>query len=209
MLAWRALTTAIASVRFSETPGVIAMPVETVSADFPSRPRSPGRARSVARVPALVWLLLLLGGTPHGCDAQVPSVGRVVAVPDGDSLVVLVDGARTQVRLAEIDAPERGQPWNQRARQALREKVMDQRVRLEVLDVDRYGRTVARVWLGDRHVNRELVREGHAWVYTRYLRDPTLQEDEARARAAGVGLWSIDDPVEPWQFRRSRNGVRS
>lgn len=184
------------------------MPLETAAAEHPPRPRASGRARARPLALALVWVLLLTGGLAHGCSAQQPSVAQVVAVPDGDSLVVVLDGVRTQVRLAEIDAPERGQPWNQRARQALRDKVMDQRVRLEVIDVDRYGRKVARVWLGDRQVNRELVREGHAWVYTRYLRDQTLKDDEARARAGGLGLWSMEDPMAPWRFRQSRNGAR-
>jgi len=160
----------------------------------------------------LAVLLALLVGLPHACGAREQSVAMVLAVPDGDSLVVVLRGdpadARTRVRLAEIDAPERGQPWNQRSRQALRDKVMDKRVRLEVIDVDRYGRQVAHVWLGERHVNRELVREGHAWVYTQYLRDPTLREDEASARRDRLGLWSIDDPVEPWRWRRHQGRSR-
>jgi endonuclease YncB( thermonuclease family) len=168
-----------------------------------------GRRRRVFNLAFLrVLQLALLVGLPHGCSAREQSVALVVAVPDGDSLVVVVGGepaaARTRVRLAEIDAPERGQPWNQRSRQALRDKVMDKRVRLEVVDVDRYGRQVAHVWLGERHVNRELVREGHAWVYTQYLRDQSLLDDEAGARRARLGLWSIDEPVEPWRWRRSQ-----
>jgi endonuclease YncB( thermonuclease family) len=127
----------------------------------------------------------------------------VVTVGDGDSLVVLVDGERLRVRLAEIDAPERGQPWSARARQALRDKVQNRRVRLEVVDVDRYGRTVAHVWLGNRHINRELVREGYAWVYMRYLTDQTLLTDETYAREQQLGLWSMPDPVEPWRWRRN------
>jgi len=57
-------------------------------------------------------------------------------------------------------------------------------------------------------VNRELVREGHAWVYTRYLRDTTLVADEAHAREQQLGLWSIADPIEPWVWRRSHSRSR-
>jgi len=166
--------------------------------------RKPG-----CRPAAIAWLLFVLVGIPHACGAGDPLVVEVVGVADGDSLVVIMAGARTQVRLAEIDAPERGQPWNRRAREALRDKVLDQRVRLKVVDTDRYGRTVAEVWLGERHINREMVREGHAWVYTQYLRDQTLRVDETRAREAGLGLWSMADPVEPRQWRRRRAGSRS
>jgi micrococcal nuclease len=115
---------------------------------------------------------------------------------------VLLDGERLRIRLAEIDAPERGQPWSARARQALRDKILDRRVRLDVIDIDRYGRSVAHVWLGNRHVNRELVREGHAWAYLHYLRDETLLADENHAREHRLGLWSMPEPVEPWRWRR-------
>jgi endonuclease YncB( thermonuclease family) len=135
-----------------------------------------------------------------GAHAQVV---QVVAVADGDTIVVLAGERRMRVRLAEIDAPERGQPWNRRARQALGSKIHGMRVRLEPVDEDRYGRLVAHVWLGNRHINRELVREGHAWVYERYLVDGTLLDDEAHARGQRLGLWSLPDPVPPWVWRRA------
>jgi endonuclease YncB( thermonuclease family) len=66
-------------------------------------------------------------------------------------------------------------------------------VRVEVTDTDRYGRTVGHVYLGDRHINREMVREGHAWVYRKYLEDQSLLEDEKVAREAGKGLWGLPE----------------
>lgn len=128
--------------------------------------------------------------------------GTVVRVDDGDSLVLRVDGDDVRVRLAQVDAPERGQPWADRARQALAGRVLHRAVRADVLDRDDYGRLVATVWLGERDVNRELVAEGHAWVYVQYLRDPTLLDAEAAARGAARGLWSLPQPVPPWQWRR-------
>lgn len=149
----------------------------------------------------LVWVALaglLVGGCAQARFAEV------VAVADGDSLVATVEGTRTRVRLAEIDAPERGQPWNRRARQALEEKILHRSVRLDVVTTDQYGRLVAHVWLGERHINREMIREGHAWAYMRHLSDPSLKDDETAARAARLGLWSQADPIEPWLFRRER-----
>jgi micrococcal nuclease len=142
------------------------------------------------------------------CGVLEAQVAQVVTVGDGDSVVVLMAGERVRLRLAEIDAPERGQPWSARAREALRDRVLDQRVRVDVIDVDRYGRSIAHIWLGSRHINRELVREGHAWVYTRYLVDDTLVADEAHARAHRLGLWSMPNPVEPWRWRRDNRTSR-
>ena len=82
--------------------------------------------------------------------------GRVVGVADGDTLTVL-DAGRQQikVRLAEIDAPEKAQPYGQRSKQALsglcygREAIIDNKGR------DRYGRTIGRVRCGGVDVNAE------------------------------------------------------
>jgi endonuclease YncB( thermonuclease family) len=137
--------------------------------------------------------------------ATTPISGKVVAVADGDTLTVLTDSQReVRVRLAEIDTPESRQPWGKRAKQALSQKVFGQQVEIEVLDVDRYGRRVGRVRLGARDINRELVAEGHAWVYREYLRDRSLLDVEAAAREARRGLWALpeSDRLEPWNWRK-------
>lgn len=73
---------------------------------------------------------------------------------------------------------------------------------LKVVDIDRYGRTVARVTCNDVDANAEQIRRGMAWVYTRYAKDPTLPILEAEARAAARGLWSDPSPTPPWRWRR-------
>jgi endonuclease YncB( thermonuclease family) len=91
----------------------------------------------------------------------------------GDTITVLVAERPVKIRLAEIDTPERGQPWASRAKQALSDKVFGELIEVRILNTDRYGRTVGHVWIGDRNINREMVREGHAWVYRNYLDDKT------------------------------------
>jgi endonuclease YncB( thermonuclease family) len=132
---------------------------------------------------------------------------RVVHVRDGDSLIVS-DGARQrELRLAEIDAPERGQAWGKRATRALAALVNDRALRVELVELDRYGREVSRVLAGDVCVACALVREGHAWAFRRYLRDPAFLDWEREARAARRGLWSLPAHtfVPPWEWR---DGVR-
>ncbi len=57
-----------------------------------------------------------------------------------------------------------------------------------------------------RDINWEMVREGHAWVYRKYLRDLTLLEDEAAARQEQRGLWALPEAkrVDPWEWRAAK-----
>ena len=129
--------------------------------------------------------------------------GRVVAVFDGDTIEVLVGHQRRRVRLSGIDTPERGQPWAEKARQALARRVFDKEVRVNDVGTDRHGRTVGEVYADNVCVGCELVREGNAWVYRKYSDDPVLYQLEAEARAARRGLWSLPEAqrVPPWEWR--------
>ena len=70
---------------------------------------------------------------------------------------------------------------------------------------DRYGRTVADLFVGAKNVNQEMVRAGMAWWFRRYApRDLVLRDLEERAREAGLGLWADPDAVAPWNFRKPK-----
>jgi endonuclease YncB( thermonuclease family) len=151
---------------------------------------------------ALLFVQAAAGAAPPAAEGVL--LGRVDHVADGDTLTVRVDGERHRVRLHQIDAPEHAQPGAAEARRALAAKVDGRYVRLRVETVDDYGRLVAGVSLGERDINRELVREGHAWAFRRYLEDRSLLDDEAAARRAGRGLWALADPVAPWAWRQQQ-----
>lgn len=70
--------------------------------------------------------------------------GKVVAIADGDTATILVNDTQYKIRLAEIDTPERGQPYGSRARQALSELIFGKEVTARIQDVDRYGWSSAR-----------------------------------------------------------------
>jgi endonuclease YncB( thermonuclease family) len=167
-----------------------------------------------------VLLAALLG---LGCDRLAPAAppappparsgaaaaqaleGAVVAVHDGDTLSLRAGGTTIRVRLAQIDAPERGQPWGRRAREALERLAGGRRARLVPVDRDDYGRTVGDLFVGDAFVNEALVREGHAWAHPRYVRSEAVLAAEEEARRAGRGLWRLP-PAErepPWAWRRA------
>ena len=117
--------------------------------------------------------------------------GRATKVVDGDTLAVkTVEGRRIRVRVAEIDTPEKGEPFSNRARDALNEMVWDQDLAIRLYDIDSYGRMVGHVFVGDTDVGRALVRDGLAAVFCRYATDESLKVLEQQARDAKLGILS-------------------
>ena len=92
----------------------------------------------------------------------------------------------------------------------LSDKVFGERVEVRVVTVDRYGRTVGHVWIADRHINREMIREGHAWAYRDYLKDQTMLDDETYARKNKTNLWGLPEAqrIPPWDWRRGKRELK-
>ena len=149
----------------------------------------------------LALVALVLSSVP--AFAHERFAGRVVGITDGDTISVMREGRSVRVRLEGIDCPERGQDFGQRAKQFTSEMAFGKDAVVEVRDVNRYGRLVARVSVGGEDVSLALLRSGLAWHYTKYSRDPKLAEAEIAAKAAKLGLWSRPAPTPPWEFRQS------
>ena len=96
-----------------------------------------------------------------------------------------------QIRLWGIDCPEKGQDFGNKAKQLTSSLVFGKAVQVEPVAIDRYGRTVALVSVGSISVNEELIRQGLAWVFTRYCDRPICEgwktlEEEARKAKRGL-----------------------
>lgn len=139
-------------------------------------------------------------------DFPFEMTGICVGVSDGDSLLLeLPGGDRVRVRLFGIDAPEKDQDGALPARKKLTRLVYDKPVRVEVQDIDKYGRYVGKVYAGARYVNRYMLKEGLAWHYRYYAAgDAELAEAEFRARTAKRGIWASSAPLRPRNFRSER-----
>ena len=135
-------------------------------------------------------------------------IGLVVGISDGDTLKVrcpTIQSEPIKVRLAEIDAPEKKQPFGGHARQALADLVFQKTVEVHQVDTDRYGRVVASLTTHNHpDVNFELVALGMAWCYPKYVRRADeCRHAESDARAAKRGLWAEQQtPAAPWEWRK-------
>jgi endonuclease YncB( thermonuclease family) len=130
----------------------------------------------------------------------------VVGISDGDTLTARCEvgrGLKTfKVRLSEIDAPEKEQPYGSRSKRNLSNMCFKKPALLEAQGTDSYGRLLARVECDGVDANASQVAMGMAWVYDQYATDETLNEYQGEARAQRRGLWAHRDPVEPWLWRR-------
>lgn len=135
--------------------------------------------------------------------------GKVVSITDGDTVIILTNKKQTKIRLAEIDTPEKNQPYGKKAKKALSDFIFGKVVRVEVETIDRYGRTIGTIFLDNLNINKEMVRAGHAWVYRRYAKDKTLFKLERSAKKNMLGLWVLPEEqrIAPWEWRRGKRSM--
>jgi micrococcal nuclease len=153
-------------------------------------------------------------------DVQQPDIPlsapfAVTQVVDGDTIKAMVDGKETTFRLIGMDTPEVvdprkpvqcfGKEASDKAKEMLEGKKVSLKMDISQGRSDKYGRTLAYVYLPDGTLfNKYMIEEGYAHEYT--YADPYEFQDEFKAaekeaRENGRGLWSPDtcngDTVRP------------
>lgn len=123
-------------------------------------------------------------------------------VTDGDTFV-LEDG--TKIQIWGIDAPEKGQPYADKAKASLDKALKGRKLTIKVRDTDQYGRLVGEVKAGSDDMAHFMVRTGMAWHddYNAPKADK-LAKAMKKARKAGKGLWADENPVRPYDFRKGK-----
>ncbi|WP_229642288.1 thermonuclease family protein [Waterburya agarophytonicola] len=135
------------------------------------------------------------------------------SIYDGDTLRVVRGDEELKIRFCGIDAPERDQEFGIESRDYLRSLVDMGNGELMIVPIekDRYGRTVAEVYVPDRktsaiNLNLEMVRAGYAWHYAQYSDTCTMRDQliaaEGMAKQEKAGIWT-GNPQPPWEFRKA------
>ncbi len=151
---------------------------------------------------ALVLALVLVAGSVPATEFRGDQIGTVVAVLDGDTLIVELDGRQGRVRICGIDAPERGRAGRRpeflaaAATAFTQRAVLDRSVRLEredgVPDRDRYGRLLRHVITPTgESLAEQLLAAGLARVYrnTESSRRSRFEAIEEQARGRRLGIF--------------------
>lgn len=128
----------------------------------------------------------------------------VIAVIDGDTVLVLRDKQKLKLklRLADIDAPEKAQPFGLRSLEYLKSRVNKKVVQVESRAIDQYSRTIATITLDGIDLNQELVRHGLAWEYSFHHSNKAFITLQREAQQAKRGLWAQTSVQAPWEWRK-------
>ena len=147
-----------------------------------------------------LYIIFLLASTI--ISSEYLSKLEVNKIIDGDTVHVFFQDEILKIRLTEIDAPERDQPYGINSTEFLKDLLKEGKVDIDISGTDRYGRKLGRLYWRDKDINRELVSAGYAWVYDDYVTDLSFYDDQNRARYFKKGLWKEESPIEPWNWRK-------
>jgi micrococcal nuclease len=156
-----------------------------------------GQERAVVKL-LLCAMLIVLSGMAQAEEFTT----KVIAVLDGDTVLIRRAKGVLKIRLADIDAPEKAQPFGASSQQSLSGMVLGKQVKVVSQAMDQYGRMVAHLSVNGLDVNTEQIRRGMAWEYSHYHSNHELIALEAEARQAPRGLWAMSHPTPPWDWRK-------
>ena len=133
------------------------------------------------------------------------------SIYDGDTLRVRSSkGEVLKVRFACLDAPELKQSMGEEARNYLLWLVNrgGNKVKVQAITVDRYGRTVAQLWNNHGLIQSQMAIAGMAYGYDQYKKDcpnwPAIESTQAQAQEAKLGVWKLQGGGQrPWDYRKS------
>jgi|APIni6443716594_1056825.scaffolds.fasta_scaffold108900_2 micrococcal nuclease len=151
----------------------------------------------------LTFLLLLLA-IPATCFSWP---AKVVSVADGDTITVLHNDQRKEIRLYGIDCPEKGQDHGPQAKALTAALVAGRSVDVDQKDIDRYGGVVGLVQLDGQSLSELIIQNGYAWVYPKYCKEKFCSDWvklEGVARQQKKGIWSSSVVVPPWEWRAAQ-----
>ena len=130
---------------------------------------------------------------------------KVVGITDGDTFTGLTaDNQQVKCRIYGIDAPENKQAFGNRSKQTLSDLIFGKQVQIRIQNKDRYGRAVVWVFTAEgKDVSTEMLKAGMAWHFRQYSKDIGYAKLENAARKQRIGLWTDNNPIAPWEYRKS------
>ncbi len=167
---------------------------------------------TVLSVPESSGTLQIPNGEPDPDEtANLPEYEVVAnSVHDGDTLRVRSGtGEILKIRFACVDAPELKQPLGQESRNYLRSMINEAggKVKVQIVDTDQYGRSVAELWTKSGLLQSRMAAAGMAFAYDQYSKNcphwDAVKSSEKAASELKVGVWRSPNFERPWDYRKS------
>lgn len=124
---------------------------------------------------------------------------RINRVIDGDTVTANCppnNREQLRVRVWGIDAPEMKQGhWGEASKSyliMLLSEADHDIIEIRIRDIDHYGRYVGQLFLNNRDLGLELVKNGEAVVYKQYNKEANYQQAQKAAQKQKLGIWKID-----------------
>ena len=147
--------------------------------------------------------------------------GKIISIADGDTATLLVlenkskllkplemekVNIKTQyrIRLNDIDAPEKKQPFGNKSRDNLASYIAGEIITVKYKSKDKYGRILGTIYFENLDINLQQIKNGYAWVYKQYSKNQTYYQEEQKAKDLKKGLWIAKEPLAPWEYRKKR-----
>jgi len=152
-------------------------------------------------------LLLLLTAAPAwGCEF----CDVVAEVVDGDTVIIVNNGAARTVHLVAVDAPQLEQPYGKEAKAFAENLLLNRVVSIEASDPSKAADIVT---FDGQSLKWGLIRAGLAWYPDNHGKttarriDDRLGKYEVKARRSRIGLWADANPKPPWEVHRGTETI--
>ena len=152
----------------------------------------------------VIIILLLISNNLLSLELK----GKIIHISDGDTVHLLTDNKeKIKIRLNDIDAPESKQAFSNKSKENLKNYIYQKNVVVEYKNKDKYKRVLGTIYYQNRDINLQQVKDGYAWVYKKYSKNPNYFKAEKDARNKRLGLWYDKKPIEPWEFRKNKKNL--
>ena len=149
----------------------------------------------------IILLILLLSSNLASFELR----GKIIHISDGDTVHLLTSkNEKIKIRLNDIDAPEAKQAFGNKSKENIKKFIYQKDVIVEYKKKDQYKRVLGTIYYQNRDINLQQVKDGYAWVYKKYSKNPIYFKAEQEARSNKIGLWNDKNPIEPWVFRKNK-----
>lgn len=159
----------------------------------------------------LASLTLIALASLGQAQENTPQVQQYIVtyVYDGDTVKLHPKNTFSQkydikLRITQMDAPERNQPFGLKARRALIKLCQGNNIvaTADIVAKDKYQRSLGRLQCNQVDASLYMVEQGLAWHDDKYAHDWEIAQAQDRAKEQKLGLWADGKAVMPWVWRK-------